>query len=310
MAANIGIENSAEDGDFLNTDSTGMYLLVENGGLVSVKYSGIMKTTCTPDAYYYPFDVHTCSVVFVVFGYSNNEIHLDSLEIQQDKDVLLRHAEWEVEIGDVLESSSHLPTISVNIQLRRRATNIFLTTLLPLFMLVFLQVLVFVLPAESGERISYSITMFLSYAVFMTIVAESVPPSNPVTLISNFLTFLLVKGAMILILNIMILNIHHKDKSKTIPKPLRMLASCMFYRCRKMENDVHPEDSPNDLSRKESFLEVFDDEKERIPSQASYTSSDEITWPMVAHALDITFFIIFISTIVVFFTIFYFVHYF
>ncbi|KAK3090163.1 hypothetical protein FSP39_009617 [Pinctada imbricata] len=183
---NIGIENSAEDGDFLQTD--GMILGVSPDGTVDAKYSGIMRTTCTPDAYYYPFDVHNCTVILIVFGYSNSEIRLHSLELREDAQVLLRHAEWEVNLGDVVQSDGKLPTISATVVLSRRSTNIFLTTLLPLFILVLLQVLVFILPAESGERISYSITMFLSYAVFMTIVVESVPQSNPVALINNFLT--------------------------------------------------------------------------------------------------------------------------
>ena len=62
---------------------------------------------------------------------------------------------------------------------------VIINIILPILFLNQLNVLVFMLPAESGERVSYSLTVLLSIAVFMTIVGDTLPrTSEPTPLIS------------------------------------------------------------------------------------------------------------------------------
>jgi nicotinic acetylcholine receptor alpha-7 len=52
--------------------------------------------------------------------------------------------------------------------------------LLPTLLFSLLNPLVFLLPVESGERVSLSMTILLSYAIFLTLVSNSIPKtSNP-----------------------------------------------------------------------------------------------------------------------------------
>ena len=73
-------------------------------------------------------------------------------------------------------------------QLERKPQYVIINIILPISFLNLLNALVFVLPAESGERVSYSLTVLLSIAVFMTIVSD-IPPrtSEPTPLISYLL---------------------------------------------------------------------------------------------------------------------------
>ena len=48
----------------------------------------------------------------------------------------------------------------------------------PCILLSFIGVLVFVLPVESGEKVSLSMTVLLSLTVFMLMVSESMPASS------------------------------------------------------------------------------------------------------------------------------------
>ncbi|KAK3091491.1 hypothetical protein FSP39_020214 [Pinctada imbricata] len=315
---NIGIGNAAENGEVLNPDFIGMFLRVHHDGRVAIRYSGTMRTMCTPNAYYYPFDFHTCPVALVVFGYDKTEIKLRAKGYKENDQAFLRHAEWLVKLGKVGKVFSFYPTVSIDVHLQRRPGYIFLTTILPLLMLVLLQVLVFLLPVESGERISYSITMFLSYAVFMTIVTEKMPPSDPVSLMSHFLTFLLANGALILIANVCILGIYYKRNSDDIPRCLRGMTSCILRKNKGHKNvvDVDPMDIKEQRKEAEAMgienvdmIYCLDSPKQFLPDTMMYPLPQDIRWRMVARALDIVCFIFFISDLVVFIIFFYFLQY-
>ncbi|XP_055954375.1 neuronal acetylcholine receptor subunit alpha-7-like [Patella vulgata] len=53
-----------------------------------------------------------------------------------------------------------------------------LNIILPVLFLSFMGALVFMLPADAGEKISLAITILLAYIVFLTIVSESMPQTS------------------------------------------------------------------------------------------------------------------------------------
>ena len=61
---------------------------------------------------------------------------------------------------------------------QRRATFYFMTMVYPCILMSFVAALVFLLPAESGEKVSLTITLLLSLAVYMLIIAELLPPAS------------------------------------------------------------------------------------------------------------------------------------
>jgi len=68
--------------------------------------------------------------------------------------------------------------IDVNFRFQRRASFATLTLVTPLMALAFLNVCVFLVPINSGEKGSYSITIFLSYGIFLTVVQNSLPHNS------------------------------------------------------------------------------------------------------------------------------------
>merc|ERR1719494_924755 len=74
-----------------------------------------------------------------------------------------------------------------------------------------LTVLSFLLPAESGERISMAITLFLSFAVFMLVISEMIPPtSDVIPLVGIYFLSSMVEMVMMIISACIILKLHHK----------------------------------------------------------------------------------------------------
>ena len=77
----------------------------------------------------------------------------------------------------------------VNIGFQRQANFLIINVLLPILMMATMNILVFVIPPESGERISHAITVLLAVAVYLTIVEENLPKSSsPMPIFCYYLT--------------------------------------------------------------------------------------------------------------------------
>ena len=63
----------------------------------------------------------------------------------------------------------------LTITLERNPIFYILYLLIPSVLMAFVSVLVFLLPPESGERVGLSITVLLSYSVFLLMVSEVTP---------------------------------------------------------------------------------------------------------------------------------------
>ena len=74
-------------------------------------------------------------------------------------------------------------TAEFTITFSRKYSYYLLNMLLPVLFLIILSVLVFILPAEAGEKIGYSLTILLSLSVMMTLVSDSIPPTSTATCI-------------------------------------------------------------------------------------------------------------------------------
>ena len=62
-----------------------------------------------------------------------------------------------------------------NLFVKRRDQFYNTNVMLPIILSSFLVTLVFVVPAESGEKLSYALTVLLTIAVFLTIIGETLP---------------------------------------------------------------------------------------------------------------------------------------
>jgi hypothetical protein len=63
---------------------------------------------------------------------------------------------------------------------------------------VALNPLVFLLPVESGERIGLSMTILLSYTIFLTLISDAIPASsNPMSITLIVMMHILYRGRII-----------------------------------------------------------------------------------------------------------------
>ena len=83
--------------------------------------------------------------------------------------------------------------------------------IIPTVFICFLVILVFLLPPESGEKIGFSITSFLTLMVVNQLIADQTPPSIRQPLISDFLMHAMIMNTISLMGSILVLRLHHYE---------------------------------------------------------------------------------------------------
>lgn len=95
----------------------------------------------------------------------------------------------------------------------------------PCLMMSVLTLLVFLLPPDSGEKISLGITVLLAFSVFVLAIAEKMPEtSDSMPLIAIYLTVVMGMSSVSVVMTVLVLNFHHRAPfNQTIPPWIRYL---------------------------------------------------------------------------------------
>uniref|UniRef100_A0A670YTC5 Cholinergic receptor nicotinic alpha 7 subunit n=1 Tax=Pseudonaja textilis TaxID=8673 RepID=A0A670YTC5_PSETE len=117
------------------------------------------------------------------------------------------------------------PDVTFTITMRRRTLYYGLNLLIPCVLISALALLVFLLPADSGEKISLGITVLLSLTVFMLLVAEIMPAtSDSVPLIAQYFASTMIIVGLSVVVTVIVLQYHHHDpEGGKMPKWTRII---------------------------------------------------------------------------------------
>ena len=128
------------------------------------------------------------------------------------------HGEWEIIDNSSIARYPEYTTVTFRFTLRRKPLFYVVNIILPIIIMSLLSILVFVLPPQSGERVSYSITVLLAIAVFLTIVGDHLPKtSDPTAVLSYFLMVNLITSALTCVCTIINLQIYFRDNTTPMP---------------------------------------------------------------------------------------------
>ncbi|XP_045174642.2 acetylcholine receptor subunit alpha-like [Mercenaria mercenaria] len=206
-------------------------------GFASWWPADLLKSTCALDVYSYPFDTQECFLWFTALGYSSDKVKISSPNDEIDLSFYIESSTWKISKSKASAFYGGLQ-IHFHINLQRKPGFVIVNIVLPLIFLSLLNAFVFVLLPESGERISYCITVLLSIAVFMTIVSDTLPKSSePVPLISYKLMTDMVISSLITLVTILNLRLYNKKDTKVVPNWLQSMY--MFLSCKRLKSRVH-----------------------------------------------------------------------
>ncbi|XP_055013416.1 cholinergic receptor, nicotinic, alpha 11 [Boleophthalmus pectinirostris] len=247
----ILLYNSADD-DFDSTFKTN--ILVNSSGYAEYLPPGIFMSTCNVDVRWFPFDIQKCELKFGSWTYDGWLLDLQ----MNDADIsgYMPNGEWDL-IG-VPGSRNELfydcckepyPDVTFVITIRRRTLYYALNLLIPCVLLSSMTLLIFVLPADSGEKISLGITVLLSLTVFMLLVAEIMPAtSDSVPLIGVYIASIMIIVGMSVIATVVVLQYHHHDPNGgNMPKWVRLVLLqwvAWFLRMKRPGENDDPERPP------------------------------------------------------------------
>lgn len=183
------------------------------------------------------------------------------------------NVEWT--IGSTLvakEVKDNSVYINFVLNLERKPGYFIVNMIIPILILSLLNGLVFLLPADSGERVGYAITAFLTFAVFLSMVADNLPKaSEPMSMLCYFLTLMLCLSAVSTIVTIFVLRVHHQHEESEVPKYLRHIIA--FIKCDKCKKLCCPEDTLKEINPDDEEEEDDDDDELKNRDDTLY-----ITW--------------------------------
>ncbi|XP_047437084.1 neuronal acetylcholine receptor subunit alpha-7a [Mugil cephalus] len=192
-------------------------IVVNSSGNCTYLPPGIFKSTCHIDVRWFPFDVQRCDLKFGSWTYEGWSLDLKMLEA--DTTDYIANGEWDlVEFPGRKNERFYecceepYTDITFTLVMRRRTLYYGLNLLIPCVLISTLALLVFLLPADSGEKISLGITVLLSLTVFMLLVAEIMPAtSDSVPLIAQYFATTMVIVGLSVIATVVVLQYHHHD---------------------------------------------------------------------------------------------------
>ena len=261
-------------------------LLMEQGK-VTIIYDGkvyliggnVVNTVCDIDVTYFPFDVQTCRIMLQTFDYGAQAKFM-SARPDMDLSTFIENGVWSLVKTEVTVSDDEVTGVSTyaTIVLKRREMFYMLNYLAPVLILVLLNTVVFILPAESGERIGFTVTILLSIAVYMTLISDKLPAtSNPTSVLTYILVLYLLQSVFICIQTVASLRFYHRDDSKPVGSGWAACASCV--RCKACKGE-------------RGGYYITDDVKEKSHDNGRHETNipdnhcEKVSWTNVSKSLD------------------------
>ncbi|ELT91506.1 hypothetical protein CAPTEDRAFT_222058 [Capitella teleta] len=295
----IVLQNGVEDGKDLALDSDFRVIIYFDGTVMWVP-SFRWPTTCNVDLTLFPVDIQLCGVSFMAWLNSMD----GSMTFQNDESArgtqtenvtvltgfLTENEQWTVmdsrvsDFDDLIDSGKgemvHITSMSFALLLRRQPTYYIVHIIVPCLTISLVSMFMFYLPIESGEKVSFGITVLLSYTLLLLMINDITPKGGPrVPLLTLYIIFSMILSALALITTFFILRVHNHPPDTPVPRWARRLFLCHW------SQTVHTRDTTSQLGGSKDDLKKLPDEEAVVKKQ----------WENLARRLDTIAFVAFLS---------------
>ncbi len=232
---NTASEESQDQSDVYKAN-----VMVKNTGRVTWMSPVTLRASCVIDVKWFPFDQQSCDLTFGSISLTVSKLGLNFLnkpgsvsEVRSEK--FYSSGIWSLTAltASMLERSyiccdEPFSLINYNITLDRLSLYWVLYLILPCLCLSAVSICVFFIPPETGERISYCITVVLSISVYLLVISDKLPEkgdNKPLLGLMYIVLFMI----MIMILISVIFTTHLAFKVTKPPEKLRHLFCQPWY---------------------------------------------------------------------------------
>jgi len=281
-------------------DSETTFVAYTNNGTALIQVITVLQITCETDVTLFPFDTHSCSVVVLP------QNQLNAITITTSMTSILSpftfpNSEWSIASSVEHEVMANtIQYIIYIIKLSRKPRFLVVNLVLPSLFICAVNSLSFLIPIESGEKLSFGISLLLTFIVFLTTVLEKLPSSDAIS-IFNVCVFLQLSYSSLIVYGIIktLQYYHYKGKNgvpewlskvvqfilrprcnvKTTPEETRKEKSNFVTSYLNDNKDIAmiPDNRNNDSCQVEDPVE---------DNMTHSSAPDVITWQDVGLALD------------------------
>uniref|UniRef100_A0A8C7PA32 Neurotransmitter-gated ion-channel ligand-binding domain-containing protein n=1 Tax=Oncorhynchus mykiss TaxID=8022 RepID=A0A8C7PA32_ONCMY len=147
-------------------------LLVHSNG--TIEHMVIMNTVvgCEVNLYNYPFASDFCAIALNVWAISGCGMFLDFGNVSKTS---ANRGDWLTEEVELNAKGGRDDRNYLWVSLKMRSENPFLSLVLPSILIIVADVVSFSLPLGGGERISFKVTLVLSFIMFLIILNDLLP---------------------------------------------------------------------------------------------------------------------------------------
>ena len=141
--------------------------------------------------------------------------------------------EWTLKRGQVINERRRSGEdtwdhVVFTLELQRKSLFVVLNVMLPIICISFLNTFCFMLPSDGGERITFCISLFLTLAVYMTIINGSLPEtSDEVSKFGVYICLQLIGCGMSLVATVMSLYCYHESDHRPVSVCAQFLVRTM-----------------------------------------------------------------------------------
>ncbi|XP_045170859.2 neuronal acetylcholine receptor subunit alpha-7-like [Mercenaria mercenaria] len=265
--------------------------LGQSGGKANVKSDGevtiwpynIYTVACKISIGNFPFDKQNCVFDFLSWSHSTSDLLLKSSQRKPDMTFFKESGEWnlagiEVKLTTKVYVNDAFDHVKFCFELQRKSLYHVMNVIVPVLCISMLNIISFLLPSGSGERVTFSISIFLTLAVFLTTVNSSMPESSDeVASFSIYVGLQLLGSAFTILFTIISLNLFHHDRSHAIPTILKAFVNV----CRVTESNEHYQIETAVTHENSACLNDMTDENIKVGDKCLH-----VTWTMVSRAVD------------------------
>ena len=171
------------------------WITVRSNGEARWQPGGVFAIACALDMNFYPFDDQKCTMEIETWVYTADKVNLSNSMTVVGTDTYIPHGEWSIIKTEVKGVNviyryyldEQFPEVYCTIYIRRKHTFYFMYILLPCLMLSGVLLMIFLLPADSGEKVSLGVSILVAISVFLLLVAGNVPDtSDAIPIIGKF----------------------------------------------------------------------------------------------------------------------------
>ncbi|XP_061185114.1 neuronal acetylcholine receptor subunit alpha-6-like [Saccostrea echinata] len=253
---------------------------VSPSGLVKWNFLELLESTCSVDITNFPYDKQRCQMNFLFLGYTSSQVDFTSCSLTMDK--AQKNSLWDIDEKSRISTTDldMRSRLSTEFTFSRKSDPYMYNIVFPMICIAILHLTVFILPAESGERVGFSTTVILAIAVYLTIINDQLPNST-LPRLANIVYKLFVDFFISIFIHacvVVSLVFYLREEEHDIPKCLSLCTRCLICK-RRNSNKLQPVSQKTESSG----------DKMDLASQGTSEGDDKsmITWKDVSKAWDI-----------------------